>query len=346
MARPSFPSQKSADDTKRSLRASFRPVRRAFAIICGRFRRGPRHPELRTDPGPSNDVGGDMTTGIAEIASLLGTQQLQDHGYRSVDPLCETQMARCRLARNHESRERIMTLPDELLTMIIFELSLSAVLCLQRRSRRFHQVCTVSPECFASSDRELFKKAMRREAYYKAAHTENPNPLHASRCGAGKLACSICLTVHFTSQFSLGEIMRPPNERHCWAAETNIVVCEYTLITLRDLGKTATANAAAEGTPEADHVVRFGCEDTDHIRSGLRTGGYHFPSYDIAYSGSGRSSLMFIHRVYDVSGGVAVSVMPPTIIGIRKHLVHREVSTCPHTTTALSYVFNTFDWTA
>ncbi|KAK5726380.1 hypothetical protein LTR17_012811 [Elasticomyces elasticus] len=200
------------------------------------------------------------------------------------------------LSANNQTN-RLLSLPAELLEIILSNLGMNDQLCSHFTCRQLYNFSAIGKQDLDKLECDQFVVAMRREAYDKAAAAEA-----AGRFSLSRRPCLACRIVHPVAKFSKWQQVRLQS-RQCLLSQRKLAVCEhksYNLLELKlmykhksemlkqslnmkeqqDCGDEGSALASATNTspPNPKHTCDVVCNHQDHLSQNARYGHSTLPS--------------------------------------------------------------------
>ncbi|KAK5688286.1 hypothetical protein LTS10_000264 [Elasticomyces elasticus] len=200
------------------------------------------------------------------------------------------------LSTNNQTN-RLLTLPAELLEVVLSNLGMNDRLSTKFTCRKLHIFSSISKQDLVKIECDQFAVVMRREAYEKAVAAEAAGHFSLSR-----RPCLACRIVHPVAKFSKWQQVRLQS-RQCLLSQRKLAVCEhksYNLLDLKlmyqrksemlkrslsvkeqqDCGDEGSALASATNTspPKPEHTCDVVCNHQDHLSQNARYGHSTLPS--------------------------------------------------------------------
>ncbi|KAK5684444.1 hypothetical protein LTS10_004314 [Elasticomyces elasticus] len=129
------------------------------------------------------------------------------------------------LTNVHNSQNRLLSLPDELLENVVSNLSYKIdLICLQQTSRRMYCFLPVDQrECdLKHSERWDFRIALRRQAFLLASQAEA-----AGEVSKKKWPCHTCSDMHPTGKSPAWQQVKHITGRSCMLSQRRLKICEH-----------------------------------------------------------------------------------------------------------------------
>ncbi|KAK3630425.1 hypothetical protein LTR56_017483 [Elasticomyces elasticus] len=129
------------------------------------------------------------------------------------------------LTNVHNSHNRLLSLPDELLENVVSNLSYKIdLICLRQASRRMHYFLPVDQrECdLKHSERWDFRIALRRQAFLLASQAEA-----AGEVSKKKWPCHTCSDLHPSGKSPAWQQVKHITGRSCMLSQRRLEICEH-----------------------------------------------------------------------------------------------------------------------